>query len=85
MTEADVTPQFFAPQHGPRPLPLFLDMVRSETEAEPARTAAVLAGLAAYQQAPRPAPPPVMPRRGPSTCPAVRGVTDVRGGRAGSA
>ena len=61
MTEADVTPQFFAPQHGPRPLPLFLDMVRSETAAEPARTAAVLTGLAAYQQAPRPAPPPPRP------------------------
>ncbi len=61
MTDADGTPQFFAPQHGPRPLPLFLDMLRSETAADPARTAAALAGLAAYQQAPRPAPPPPMP------------------------
>ena len=61
MTDTDGTPQFFAPQHGPRPLPLFLDMLRSETAADPARTAAALAGLAAYQQAPRPAPPPPMP------------------------
>jgi len=61
VTEEDVTPQFFAPQHGPRPLPLFLDMLRSETAAQPERTAAALAGLAAYQQAPRPAPPAPMP------------------------
>lgn len=61
MTDPDGTPQFFAPQHGPRPLPLFLEMLRSETAAEPARTAAALAGLAAYQQAPRPAPPAPMP------------------------
>lgn len=61
MTEADATPQFFAPQHGPRPLPLFLDMLRSETAAEPERMAAAMAGLAAYQRAPRPAPPPPMP------------------------
>lgn len=43
----------FAPQHGPRPLPLFLDMLRSETAASPERRAAALAGLARYQQAPR--------------------------------
>ena len=44
-----------APQHGPRPLPLFLDMLRSETAASPERRAAALAGLRRYQQAPRPA------------------------------
>ncbi len=36
-------------------------MLRSETAAEPARMAAALAGLTAYQNAPRPAPPPPMP------------------------
>ena len=42
-----------APQHGPRPLPLFMDMLRSETAASPERTAAALAGLRRYQEAPR--------------------------------
>ncbi|USU04564.1 alpha/beta fold hydrolase [Sphingomonadaceae bacterium OTU29LAMAA1] len=36
-------------------------MLRSETAAHPERLAAAMAGLAAYQQAPRPAPPPPMP------------------------
>lgn len=52
-----------APQHGPRPLPLFLDMLRSETAAEPARMARALAGLKRYQQAPRPARARPMPAR----------------------
>lgn len=42
-----------APQHGPRPLTLFLDMLREQTAASPDRRAAALAGLKAYQQAPR--------------------------------
>ncbi|MGN6819641.1 MAG: alpha/beta hydrolase [Sphingomonas sp.] len=42
-----------APQHGPRPLPLFLDMLREQTAASPERRAAALAGLKAYQEAPR--------------------------------
>ena len=42
-----------APQHGPRPLPLFLDMLRSETAESPDRRAKALAGLAAYQRADR--------------------------------
>lgn len=42
-----------APQHGPRPLPLFLDMLREETAASPERRDAALAGLRAYQQAER--------------------------------
>jgi polyhydroxyalkanoate synthase len=42
-------------------LPLFLDMLRSETAADPDRMAAALAGLGAYQQASRPAPPSPMP------------------------
>jgi len=37
-------------------LPLFLELLRSETAASPERRAAALAGLRAYQQAPRPAP-----------------------------
>jgi polyhydroxyalkanoate synthase len=40
-------------QHGPRPLTLFLDMLREETAASPERRAAALAGLKAYQEAPR--------------------------------
>ena len=47
------TAQTSAPQHGPRPLPLFLDMVRSETAASPERLPAVLEGLRRYQEAPR--------------------------------
>lgn len=42
-----------APQHGPRPLPLFLDMLRSETANSPERRAKALAGLRAYQHANR--------------------------------
>lgn len=47
------TAQSSAPQHGPRPLPLFLDLLRSETAASPERRAAALAGLRRYQEAPR--------------------------------
>lgn len=50
-----------APQHGPRPLPLFLDLLRSETAASPARREAALAGLRAYQTVLRPAPRPAKP------------------------
>ena len=56
-----------APQHGPRPLPLFLDLLRRETAGDPARQRAALAGLAAYQRASRgPARtiPPVVHRAG---------------------
>lgn len=42
-------------------MPLFLALLRSETAASPERRAAALAGLRAYQQAPRPAPRPPMP------------------------
>lgn len=48
-------------QHKPRPLPLFLDLLRSETAASTERTAAALAGLQAYQQAERPSAPPSKP------------------------
>lgn len=47
------TPLDTAPQHGPRPLPLFLSMLRSETRDDPDARARALAGLRAYQDAPR--------------------------------
>ncbi len=53
MFDPSVTPFNTAPQHGPRPLPLFLEMLRNETAASPERRAAALAGLRAYQDAPR--------------------------------
>ena len=40
-----LAPKLAAPQHKPRPLPLFLEMLRSETAAEPARMQRALAGL----------------------------------------
>jgi len=56
-----LAPANAAAQHGPRPLPLFLDLMRSETEGDPARRAAVLAGLRAYQAAERAPRLPDMP------------------------
>lgn len=56
-----LTPFDTAPQHGPRPLPLFLELLRSETATSPERRAAALAGLAAYQTASRPRPRRPMP------------------------
>lgn len=53
MDELPLTSFHAAPQHGPRPLPLFLEMLRSETAASPDRRRAALAGLAAYQAADR--------------------------------
>ncbi len=53
MFETEATVFDDAPQHGPRPLPLFLAMLRSETAASPNRMARALAGLRAYQAAPR--------------------------------
>jgi polyhydroxyalkanoate synthase len=61
VTDAHLTPFYFASQHGPRPLPLFLELLRSETAASPERRAAALAGLRAYQQAERPVPRPPKP------------------------
>ncbi|HEX8064576.1 MAG TPA: alpha/beta hydrolase [Allosphingosinicella sp.] len=51
-----LAPKLDAPQHGPRPLPLFLAMLRRETEGAPGRLAGALAGLRRYQEAPRAAP-----------------------------
>lgn len=53
MTVTSLSSFHSAAQHGPRPLPLFLDLLRSETAASPERRAAALAGLRAYQQAER--------------------------------
>jgi polyhydroxyalkanoate synthase len=46
-----------APQHRPRPLPLFLAMLRSETANDAARMGRALQGLRAYQEAAREAGP----------------------------
>lgn len=56
---ADLAPPVDAPQQapGPRPLPLFLALIRREGERSPERAAQALAGLRAYQSAPRGAPP----------------------------
>lgn len=67
MTEEHLTSFHTASQQGPRPLPLFLELLRNETAASPARRHAALAGLRAYQQAERPperVPPPVVARAG---------------------
>lgn len=57
------TAQPAALQHGPRPLPLFLNMLRSETATSPERTAAALEGLRRYQEADRGKPRRAMPAR----------------------
>lgn len=52
-----------APQHrrAPRPLPLFLAMLRDVAQHDPALAERALAGLKAYQTAPEPPPSPVRP------------------------
>jgi len=59
----DLAPPVDAPQHepGPRPLPLFLDLVRRTAEQDPSLAAQALAGLRAYQHAPRDPPRNVRP------------------------
>lgn len=42
-----------APQHGPRPLPLFLEMAREQIYGDAHAMAQLLDGLAQFQQAPR--------------------------------
>src|SRR4051812_33560063 len=59
--DSALAPKLAAPQHKPRPLPLFLEMLRSETAAEPARVQRALAGLRKYQEAQRTPPRPPMP------------------------
>lgn len=57
----NIAPFHAASQQGPRPLPLFLELLRDETAASPERRAAALAGLKAYQEAPRQPRPADMP------------------------
>ena len=56
-----LAPKLAAPQHKPRPLPLFLELVRDETAGDPQRLGSVLAGLRRYQEAERPPPFEPMP------------------------
>lgn len=51
----DLAPRHAAPQQsaGPRPLPLFLELVREVGERDPELARAALAGLASYQRAER--------------------------------
>src|SRR6185369_10707769 len=56
-----LAPKFAAPQHRPRPLPLFLEMLRAQCAANPARMKAALDGLRKYQEAERPSPSAPMP------------------------
>jgi polyhydroxyalkanoate synthase len=51
--ETALAPKLAAPQHKPRPLTLFLQLVREQTEGDPERMGRVLAGLRRYQDAPR--------------------------------
>src|SRR5436305_3026543 len=70
--ERALLPQHSALQHerAPRPLPLFLELVREVSERDPQLAADALAGLRAYERAPRrerPSPKPEIAR--------VRGAT----------
>ena len=51
--ESALAPKLAAPQHRPRPLPLFLELLRGETAAEPERAKRALEGLRRYQLFPR--------------------------------
>ena len=64
-------PDDSAPQHerAPRPLPLFLEMVRAVGERDPTTARKALAGLTDYERAPRPrgrTPRPVVMKVGPA-------------------
>lgn len=61
MTDQPLSSSRAAPQHGPRPLPLFLELLRSETEGNPNRRTAALKGLRAYQDADRGPPRTLAP------------------------
>jgi polyhydroxyalkanoate synthase len=57
-------PQHGAPQHerAPRPLPLFLELVREVSARDQKLASAALAGLRAYERAPRRERPPANPQ-----------------------
>ncbi len=61
LAQADAALQRSPRRRGPHPLPLFLASVTRECGSDRARLAAVLAGLARYQQAADPAPRPLRP------------------------
>src|SRR3954464_9066673 len=56
-------PEHSALQHerAPRPLPLFLELVREVSAGDPELARAALAGLRAYERAARSSPPPARP------------------------
>ena len=54
-------PQQLMRSPGPHPLPIFLAALQAACADDPARLATALAGLARYQQAPRPPKPPKRP------------------------
>ncbi|WP_281823274.1 alpha/beta hydrolase [Sphingobium sp. BS19] len=54
---AAIAPKDAAPQHGPRPLPLFLNILMAQTRHDPVLRARALAGLRRYQEAVRPPHP----------------------------
>jgi len=65
--ERRLLPQHSALQHerAPRPLPLFLELVRQVSERDPQLATDALSGLRKYEQAPRrerPAPKPEIAR-----------------------
>src|SRR5947208_9994268 len=61
--DGGLLPQHSALQHerAPRPLPLFLELVREVSERDSALAADALAGLRAYERAPRRERPPPKP------------------------
>jgi polyhydroxyalkanoate synthase len=63
MSSGDLQPDDGAPQHehAPRPLPLFLELVRQVSLTDPQAARDALAGLRAYADAPRQPPPPPKP------------------------
>jgi polyhydroxyalkanoate synthase subunit PhaC len=70
MSASALPPSFDALQQRPRPLPVFLDLLRRMTAGEPERMRRALAGLRRYQEAERAPAPKLMPvlaeRRGAS-------------------
>jgi len=68
----DLLPDDSAPQHerAPRPLPLFLELLREMSERDPALARGALAGLMRYEAMPRSKPAPAKPeiaRLGPAS------------------
>src|SRR5919107_3974440 len=61
--KSDLLPQHSALQHerAPRPLPLFLELVREVSARDPKLASDALAGLRAYEGAPRRERPPRKP------------------------